>query len=295
RARVGRNAPKIIMPYRPPCVPRVDARVTPVVDDFAHVRGPAVVGAGDVPALVELEVRSYTWSLPGGRPERLAVSARFIVRVARGGAWSEFEARADGVGDERLAKAGADGVLGPPSGAVGRDDDTGGEGAQVVEDERDEGLEDRPVEMESAHDRVEGALVGQAAGVAADGGDSRVAAAGDHQQALVFDVDDERLIVEDEGVGLPAAAGPGLLRREPGLVTGGAGHFAGDQDRSVEQETGLLFFDDLKARAGERPAAGGRDLLRVAAGEGQPAPAPEVGGEGGRKREPDGAQELARA
>src|SRR5262252_3232336 len=80
-----------------------------------------------------------------------------------GGAQSEFEARADGVRDERLAKASAHRVLGPPPGAVGRDDDTRSKGAKVIEDLRDEGLEDRSVEMESAHDRVEGALFGQAA------------------------------------------------------------------------------------------------------------------------------------
>src|SRR5215470_10085226 len=74
------------------------------------------------------------------------------------GARSEFEARADGVRDERLAKARAHGVLGPPSGAVGRDDDTRSEGAKVVEDLGDEGLEDWSVEMESAHDGVEGAV-----------------------------------------------------------------------------------------------------------------------------------------
>lgn len=51
-----------------------------------------------------------------------------------GGAQSEFEARTDGVRDERLAKASTHSVLGPPSGAVGRDDDTRSKGAKVVED-----------------------------------------------------------------------------------------------------------------------------------------------------------------
>jgi hypothetical protein len=88
---------------------------------------------------------------------------------------------------------------------VGRDQDTGGKGGEVVEDLGDEGLENWSVEMESAHDRVEGALFGQAAGVPADVDDPSVAAAGNHEEALVFDVDDERLVVEDEGVGLPAA------------------------------------------------------------------------------------------
>src|SRR6476620_11462305 len=65
---------------------------------------------------------------------------------------SEFEARTDGVRDERLAKASTHSVLGPPTGAVGRDHDTGSKGAEVVEDTGDEGLENRSVEMESAHD-----------------------------------------------------------------------------------------------------------------------------------------------
>src|SRR5690242_481589 len=101
---------------------------------------------------------------------------------------SEFEARADGVRDERLAEASTQSVLGPPSGAVGRDYDPGGKGAKVVEDSGDEGLEDRSVEMESADDRVEGALLGQAAGVPADVDDPSVAAAGNNKQALVLDV-----------------------------------------------------------------------------------------------------------
>ena len=73
-----------------------------------------------------------------------------IIPCHGGGARSEFEARADGVRDERFAKAGTHGVLGTPSGAVGWDHDAGGKGGKVVEDSGDEGLEDRSVEMESA-------------------------------------------------------------------------------------------------------------------------------------------------
>jgi hypothetical protein len=56
-----------------------------------------------------------------------------------------------------------------------------------------------------------------------------VAASGDHDQAAVADVDDERLLVEDEGVGLPAPVEPGLLRWEAGLIPGGPGDLAGDR------------------------------------------------------------------
>jgi hypothetical protein len=78
---------------------------------------------------------------------------------------------------------------------VGRDDDTRSKGTKIVENEGDEGLEDRSVEMEPAHDRVEATLFRQTAGVAADVDDPGVAAASDHEETLVLDVDDERLIV----------------------------------------------------------------------------------------------------
>jgi hypothetical protein len=68
---------------------------------------------------------------------------------------SEREAGADGVGDEGLAEPGGDRVLRPPAGAVGRDDHAGGEGGEVVQDGRDERLEDRPVEVEAADHRVQ--------------------------------------------------------------------------------------------------------------------------------------------
>jgi hypothetical protein len=55
----------------------------------------------------------------------------------------------------------------------------GARAPRVVEDSGDEGLENRSVEMESAYDRVEGALFGQAAGVPADVDDPSVAAVTD--------------------------------------------------------------------------------------------------------------------
>src|SRR5262249_11514483 len=98
-------------------------------------------------------------------PLKPAAAAAAVYRsIAR----SEYEARADGVRDERLAKASPHRLLGPPPGAVGRDDDTRSEGTKVVEDEGDERLEHRSVEVESAHHGVQRALFGQAAGVPAD-------------------------------------------------------------------------------------------------------------------------------
>ena len=86
-------------------------------------------------------------------------------------------------------------MLGPPASAVGRDNDAWSKSAQVVEDSGDQGLEERSVEMKPTHDRVEGALFSQPARVAADVDDPSVAAARDHEEALVLDVDNERLVV----------------------------------------------------------------------------------------------------
>ena len=160
---------------------------------------------------------------------------------------SELEASPDSVGDERLAEAGAHGVLGPPSGAVGRDDHRGSQGAQVVEDPGDERLEDRPVEMEAAHDGVQRAVLGYPSGVVTDVDYACMAAAGNYQEPLFLDVHNEALLVEDQRVRLPAPVHPGLLWGEARLVSGGAGHLAGNQYGAVEQEAGLLLFDYLEA------------------------------------------------
>src|SRR6202012_1128779 len=106
----------------------------------------------------------------------------------------KLEAGADGVRHERLAEPGAHGVLGPPSGAVGGYDEVGGQGGQVVENPRDERLEHRPVEVEAAYHGVQRAVSGQPPRVPADVDHPGVAAAGDDDQALVLDVDDEGLV-----------------------------------------------------------------------------------------------------
>lgn len=67
---------------------------------------------------------------------------------------------------------------GAPSGAVGRDHDIGFELLERVECRRDDRLEQRPVEVEPAYDRVYACLAGEPLCVAADVDDARVAAAG---------------------------------------------------------------------------------------------------------------------
>jgi hypothetical protein len=119
-----------------------------------------------------------------------------------------------------------------------------------------------------------------------------VAAARHDHEAPVADVDDQRLVIKHEGVGLPASFHPGLLRREPGLVTGRAGDLSGDQHRPAEQEAGLTVLDHVEARLGQGAPAGGRDFQRLAPGQLEAAPAPEVRVDQHRQvRAPDGADQ----
>src|SRR5580704_536411 len=117
--------------------------------------------------------------------------------------------------------------------------------------------------MKSAQEGVERLAATEALGVPGDVDHARVTAAGDHHQAAAADVDDERLVIEDQRVGLPAVGGPSLLRRETGLPPGGARDLAGDQHGPAEQETRLLFLDDVEAGPGERAAAGSGQFDRV--------------------------------
>src|SRR6266851_9467277 len=189
---------------------------------------------------------------------------------------SEGEPGADAVGHEGFAESGRHGVLGPPAGTVRGNEHLGIEQGEVIEHPRDEGFEQRPVEVEPAEQRVQRLPAGQSPGVAADVDHAGVAAAGDHDQSLAADVDNERLIVQDERVGLPDLIDPGLLDREARLVAADAWHLAGDQDGSVEQEAWLLVLDNVEAGLPQRGRAGGRQLKGLTSGDYRAATAPEM-------------------
>src|ERR1700729_164080 len=137
-----------------------------------------------------------------------------------------------------------------------RNDDLRVQRTQVVDAPRDQRLEDRPVEVKAADNRVQRPVLGKPAGVTADVHYAGVPASRDDQQALVLDVDDQRLVVEHQRIRLPAAVQPGLLWRESRLVAGAAGYLASDQHRLLEQEAGLAFLDDLEPGTDQRAAAG---------------------------------------
>jgi hypothetical protein len=81
---------------------------------------------------------------------------------------SQVEGGADTIWDEGRAEAGGHGVLSPPSGAVGGNEDAGVQGGEVVEHAGDEGLEQGSVEVESAEQGVQWLVTRKPLGVAGD-------------------------------------------------------------------------------------------------------------------------------
>ena len=89
-------------------------------------------------------------------PDRVAVARR-----GSAVAGSEGEPGTDAVGHEGFAESGGHGVLGPPAGAVCGNEHLGAEQGEVIEHPRDEGFEDRPVEVEPAEQCMQGLLAGE--------------------------------------------------------------------------------------------------------------------------------------
>ena len=101
--------------------------------------------------------------------------------------------------------------------------------------------------MKTADDRMDVVLARELSGIAQDVDDPRVAAAGQDNEAMASDGGHERLVVEDQRVGLPGSVPVRLVDGEPALELGRAVDLTGDQQRPVEQERRLLLLDDVKA------------------------------------------------
>ena len=124
-----------------------------------------------------------------------------------------------------------------------------------------------------------------------------VGAAGHHHQALAGDVDDHVLVVEDQRVGLPAVAGPGLVDGEAGLELGDPGDLAGDQHLAVEQQGGAALLHHLQA-LGLQVGPAGRGQVELGPGrEGDLAvpPGPGVEQQGQAAASGAGGQALQAA
>ena len=86
---------------------------------------------------------------------------------------------------------------------------------------------------------------GLALDVADDVDDASVAAAGDYDKALIPEVDGQRLVVVDPGVGLPLAVYLGVLTGEAWLEFGGALYLTGYEHTAVDDEAGAAFDDEF--------------------------------------------------
>ena len=126
-----------------------------------------------------------------------------------------------------------------------------------------------------------------------DGGDARLASeplrlphhvddpgvttSGEDHQAATGQAHHDRLVVEDQRVGLPAAVNVCLVSHEASLERRRAIDLARHEHRAVEQERRLLVLDDLEARALECGTAGRGQLGRLEARDRDSPTSPEVG------------------
>ena len=86
----------------------------------------------------------------------------------------------------------------------------------------DDGLEGRSGEVETAEQGMQPVHTGQPHRVPGDVHRTGVAAPGEHHESAPADVDHQRLLVEDQRVGLPPPVAPGLVVRQAALELRGA-------------------------------------------------------------------------
>ena len=142
----------------------------------------------------------------------------------------------------------------------------------------DHRLEQRAGEVEPTEHRVHPVHPGQRPRMPHDVDHAGMPAPGDDDEPAAGHVHDQRLVVEDQRVRLPAPVPQRLVDREALLEVGRTRHLAGDQHAAGEQERRLRPLDDVEADALQRAAAGGRQLPRLAAGQRDPPARPELRG-----------------
>ncbi len=147
----------------------------------------------------------------------------------------------------------------------------------LVRERRDGRRDDRAVpEVEPAQDGVHAVHAGEPLGVPDDVDDPGVAAAGEHDEPAVPDVDDDRLVVVHDLVRPPGAVAERLVRRRhAGLERRRAVDLAGDQQHPVQQERRLPAFHDREPGTLDSGPARRRQLQRPV-GRDDPPAEPEV-------------------
>src|SRR5215210_8257199 len=141
-----------------------------------------------------------------------------------GGDRLELELRAHAVLKECLWEARRDRMRRPPAGAVRRYEVVRVELAQRGARRLDDRLECTAAQVKAADDRMDVVLPRELSDVAEDVDNARVAAAGQDDKPMASDECHERLVVEDQRIGLPGSVPVRLMDREPSLEIGGAVH-----------------------------------------------------------------------
>src|SRR5690349_14332591 len=103
--------------------------------------------------------------------------------------------------------------------------------------------------MESTKDRIQFRDAGQFLSVSQHVDDAGVTASTDDDETPVSYLDDQRLLVEHEGIRLPLPVAESLLRREPALELRRPLDFAGDKNSVIQKKRRLPLLDDLEARS----------------------------------------------
>lgn len=200
----------------------------PLIGWITDAAGPRVGMAvcGAVPLAAALVVG---WSLSrGAQPERAAAAALH----PRGG---------QGRGER---------VLGAPAGAVAGHDERRVELGERRDGRADHRLVERPAEVQPADQAVQAPDPGEPHRVPHDVDRARVPAAGEHDQATVAHVHDERLVVDHQRVVGPGRAVPRLVGgRHPALELRGAVDLAGDEHAAVHEQRRLAPLDQREPLA----------------------------------------------
>src|SRR5438270_10953672 len=100
--------------------------------------------------------------------------------------------------------------------------------------------------MQAAKQTSDAGLAGQTLSVKQHVDRAGVRTAREDHQAAVTHVDDERLVIPDHRIGLPAIAVPRLVDRKAGFELGDPLDLSGNQNGSIEQQAVRSLLDLLQ-------------------------------------------------
>src|SRR5207237_4638387 len=135
-------------------------------------------------------------------------------------------------------------VDGLPARAMRRHDDTDVQLGQRRNGLADDRLEQGTREVQPADEPGDPLFARQALRVPQDVDGARMRAAGDDDEALAANVDDDVLVVPDHRIRLPAALSTGVVDREAPFEARRALDLARDKDGPIDADGWSLLLDD---------------------------------------------------